>query len=114
MLKNKDEGVKREKLGGSGKGAAMWFPVEIPDNDGAFVMNARIELEPGASVGYHTHSDNEEVYFIMSGEGTYCEDGESHKVKAGDVMLCREGHSHGIENTGTATLVMGAAIAKRG
>ena len=29
-------------------------------------------------------------------------------------MLCRKGHSHGLENTGAATLVMGAAIAKRG
>ena len=50
----------------------------------------------------------------MSGEGTYCEDGEKHAVKAGDIMLCRKGHSHGLENTGAATLVMGAAIAKRG
>ena len=67
MLKNKDEGVKAEKLGGSGKGCAMRFPVEIPDNDGAFTMTTRIELEPGASIGYHLHGDNEEVYFIMSG-----------------------------------------------
>ena len=80
MLKNKDEGVKAEKLGGSGKGCAMRFPVEIPDNDGAFTMTTRIELEPGASIGYHLHGDNEEVYFIMSGEGTYCEDGEKHAV----------------------------------
>lgn len=114
MLKNKDEGVKAEKLGGSGKGCAMRFPVEIPDDGGAFTMTTRIELEPGASIGYHLHGDNEEVYFIMSGVGTYCEDGEKHAVKAGDIMLCRKGHSHGLENTGAETLVMGAAIAKRG
>ena len=114
MLKNRDEGIKAEKLGGSGKGCAMRFPIDIPDNNGAFVMTTRLELEPGASIGYHLHGDNEEVYFIMSGEGLYCEDGESRKVKAGDIMLCRKGCSHGIENTGADTLVMGAAIAKRG
>ncbi len=114
MLKNKDEGIKSEKLGGSGKGKAMRYPVDIPDGDGAFTMTARIELEPGASIGYHTHSENEEVYFIMSGEGTYCEDGEKITVKPGDIMLCRKGHSHGIENSGAAVLVMGAAIARRG
>ncbi len=48
----------------------------------------------------------------MSGEGTYFEDNDKITVHAGDIMLCREGHSHGIENTGTATLKIGAAIAK--
>ncbi len=113
MLKNKDEGTRVEKLGGSGKGAGMRFPIDIPDGDGAFVMTTRLDLEPGASIGYHLHGDNEEVYFIMSGEGLYCEDNENFKVKAGDIMLCRKGHSHGIENTGAETLVIGAAIAKR-
>lgn len=114
MLKNQDNGIKREKLGGTGKGVIMGYPVNIPDNDGAFVMTTRLDMEPGASIGYHTHSDNEEVYFIMSGEGTYTEDGESITVKAGDIMLCRKGHSHGLENTSSETLVIGAAIAKRG
>lgn len=77
-------------------------------------MTTRLELEPGASVGYHLHADNEEVYFIMSGEGLYTEENETQYVKAGDIMLCRMGRSHGIENSGKDTLVVGAAIAKRG
>lgn len=113
ILKNSDKGVVREKLGGSGKGKALGFPVEIPAGDGAFIMTTRLELEPGASIGYHPHTSDEEVYFIMSGEGLYCEEGESLAVKAGDIMLCRKGRSHGIENTGSGTLVIGAAIAKR-
>ena len=108
MLKNRDEGIKAEKLGGSGKGCAMRFPIDIPDNDGAFVMTTRLELEPGASIGYHLHGDNEEVYFIMSGEGLYCEDGESRRVKAGDIMLYRSGYArHGSRDSE-------ARIARRG
>ena len=76
-------------------------------------MTTRLELEPGASIGYHTHSANEEVYVIMAGEGRYCEDEKYMDVKGGDILLCREGHSHGIENSGKGTLIIGAAIAKR-
>ncbi|MCD8164181.1 MAG: cupin domain-containing protein [Synergistaceae bacterium] len=50
----------------------------------------------------------------MSGEGLYTEENETQHVKAGDIMLCRMGRSHGIENSGKETLVVGAAIAKRG
>ena len=114
MLKNSDEGTLKEKLGGSGKGKAVGFYVPVPDQDGAFTMVTRLELEPGASVGYHTHSDNEEVYAVLCGEGVYTEDGEKIPVKPGDVMLCRKGHSHAIENTGKETLKFFAAIAKRG
>ncbi|MCD7953800.1 MAG: cupin domain-containing protein [Synergistaceae bacterium] len=101
-------------MGGSGKGHALAFPVAIHDQNGAFTMTTRLELEPGASVGYHLHADNEEVYFIMSGEWLYTEENETQHVKAGDIMLCRMGRSHGIENSGKETLVVGAAIAKRG
>ncbi len=113
ILKNQNEGVKREKLGGSGKGKALSFPVNIPDMDGAFTMVTRLEREPGAIVGFHEHTDNEEVYFIMSGCGVYTEGNDSLPVSAGDIMLCRKGCSHGIENSGKEILVIGAAIAKR-
>lgn len=113
ILKNQDKGINREKLGGSGKGHALGYPINIPDQNGAFIMTTRLDLEPGTSVSYHTHVDNEEVYFVMKGNGTYTEENETIPVKAGDIMLCRMGHSHGIENTGTETMILGAAIAKR-
>lgn len=113
ILKNQEEGIQREKLGGTGKGRALAFPITIPDTNGAFIMTTRLELEPGASIGYHKHEDNEEVYFIMAGSGLYCEENETRTVKAGDVLLCRRGRSHGLENTEEETLKIGAAIAKR-
>ncbi|MDO4987919.1 MAG: cupin domain-containing protein [Synergistes sp.] len=113
MLTNSSEGVLREKLGGAGKGHAMGFGVAIPDTNGAFTMATRLELAPGATISYHKHATNEEVYFIMSGEGLYTEDGETVTVKAGDIMLCRKGHSHSLDNTSNIPLVVCAAIATR-
>ena len=112
VLKNSFEAIRREKLGGCGIGAADTFPVPIPDEHGAFLMSTRLELDPGASVGYHKHAGTEEVYFIMSGKGLYTEDGQECQALPGDVFLCREGCSHGILNTGVEKLVLGAAIAK--
>lgn len=113
MLKNSDVPERKEKLGG-GEGKADKYSVQIPDSDGAFTMATRIELEKGSSIGYHIHSDNEEVYTIISGTGIYNEDGKEVKTSAGDVFLCRRGHSHSLKNTGEGKLVIGAAIAKRG
>lgn len=113
-LKNSDSPQRKEKFGGTGHGWGNAYYVPIPDNNGAFTMSARIELDPGSSIGYHQHADNEEVYFILGGEGLYSEEGEELRVRAGDVLLCRMGRSHGILNTGPGPLVVGAAIARRG
>lgn len=113
-LKNASEPQRKEKLGGTGEGWANAFYVPIPlDGQGAFTMSARIELEPGASIGYHQHADNEEVYFILGGNGIYTEEGDELNVSFGDVLLCRMGRSHGIRNTGSVPLIVGAAIARR-
>ena len=113
-LKIAEKGEKKEKLGGSGLGAAYKFAAPIPDMDGAFTMVARLELEPGASIGYHKHAENEEVYVIISGEGVYCEENKEEPAKAGDIFLCRKGNSHSLKNTGAGKRVLGASIAKRG
>lgn len=113
ILKNTNTPLRKEKFGGTGKGGGNAFYLPIPDG-GVFKMSARIELDPGASIGYHKHADDEEVYFIMTGEGIYTEEGEELKVGPGDVLLCRMGNSHGIENNGEGLLILGAAIAWRG
>lgn len=112
ILKNSSAAIRRDKLGGCGIGSGDTFPVALPDTHGAFIMSARLELDPGSSVGYHRHEGTEEVYFIMSGRGLYTEEGEESPALPGDVFLCREGRSHGILNTGMEKLVLGAAIAK--
>ena len=67
-------------------------------------------LKPGASVGYHVHTGETEMYYVLSGEGEYDDNGVIVPVKAGDVTFCKNGEGHGITNTGDVDLVFNAMI----
>ena len=55
-------------------------------------------MAPGVSIGVHSHSKDEEYYYILSGSGTMTLDGQRIKVQAGDVTAVYRGGSHGLEN----------------
>ena len=76
-----------------------------------FQMVSQIELDPGSSIGSHLHGENEEIYWILSGEGVYNEDGTDIPACPGDVFIAFQGHNHGLKNTGPGPLVMIAVIA---
>ncbi len=61
-------------------------------------------LPPGASIGIHTHGDNEELYLVLEGKGVMHLDGEEFCVGAGSVVLNRPGGTHGLRNNGDAPL----------
>ena len=50
---------------------------------GAGTVCARMVLQPGCEVGEHTHHGNYEVYYFLSGHGTYRSNGETTTVDAG-------------------------------
>jgi quercetin dioxygenase-like cupin family protein len=62
------------------------------------------ELDPGASIGYHEHGENEEVYAVLEGRGRATVNGTAREVSAGDVVLNKPGWSHGLENTSSLPL----------
>ena len=71
-------------------------------------------LQPGDSIGFHQHKNNEDTYIIVSGTGTFMNaDGQSYPVKAGDVTIARKGQSHGLANTGKEPLVFIDVIAEQ-
>jgi len=73
-----------------------------------------LRLMPGDSIGYHPHVTNEDVYVIVSGEGSFKDkDGKDKPVKAGDITIVRKGESHGIANTGKEPLVILDVIAEQ-
>ncbi|TXK83806.1 cupin domain-containing protein [Paenibacillus sp. N3.4] len=57
-----------------------------------------IEIPPGASIGYHKHKDDEEMYILLAGRGLMTVDGETKEVKAGDTILNKPFGSHGLQN----------------
>lgn len=101
--------IKHAPRGGKGDIAFehLLTPVEMGKSSS---LTARLTLPVGAAVGYHMHSGDGELYYILSGEGLYVEDGKSQTVRSGDSLFCRDGSSHSLENTGTTELVMIAVV----
>lgn len=61
-------------------------------------------LDPGAAVGWHVHHGDGEIYYILKGEGDYCDNGTMVKVHAGDVTSVSDGEGHSLLNTGSEPL----------
>ncbi|MDR3264914.1 MAG: cupin domain-containing protein [Synergistaceae bacterium] len=101
--------------GGDGSMECLFaFQMGKAPEGSAFQVLARQTLMPGSSVGYHQHPENEELYVILSGKGTFHDEGNISKpVGPGDMTLTLKGQSHGLANTGTEPLVFLAAIAQK-
>ena len=67
-------------------------------------------LEPGASIGMHTHDTSSETIFVVGGHGTVVYDGTSTDIAAGQCHYCPKGHSHSLVNTGDEDLVFHAVV----
>lgn len=69
-----------------------------------FVLRKRV-LHKGAGIGLHPqHKD--EVYYIVSGQGSYVLDGKQYDVGAGDALLTRTGSLHALQQVGEDDLVL--------
>ena len=71
-----------------------------------------LTLIPGASIGYHVHENESELFYFIEGNGRVQDDERFFDVSAGDSMATFNGHGHGVENTGDNNLVILAAIVK--
>ena len=106
----KGENVK-DLAGGSGDAvmSKLFQGDDLPAKAG---LMAVIDLMPGSEVGYHQHVGDNELYWIIEGEGEYTENGETTLVKGGMATLVHEGGWHGLKNTGSEPLKMFAVIIK--
>ena len=97
---------------------AMMGDVRLEKLIGADIMGdklglyARVVIPPHASVEYHKHEGDGEVYYFLTGEGEYNDNGTVRTVKPGDVTWTPDGSSHGIANNGNAELTFMALIIK--
>ena len=63
-----------------------------------------LELEPGSSIGPHSHIDDFEIYFILDGEGVVDEGNGPVPVSCGDTIYTADGQAHSIACAGSQTL----------
>ena len=61
-------------------------------------------LAPGRSIGEHTHTNDNEIFYFLSGSGTYNDNGNIVRVQAGDTVICNDGEMHGLVNDGDVPL----------
>ncbi len=72
-------------------------------------LGAQYIVVPPGKTGYpfHSHRNNDELFIILEGEGTYRFGAEAHPVKAGDVCSATAGDAstaHQLTNTGSGDL----------
>lgn len=75
-------------------------------------MISRITLQPGCSIGFHTHENEEETFYIISGTAEADDNGTIAILNPGDSILTGNGSGHSIKNCGCDDLVMLAMIVK--
>ena len=67
-------------------------------------------LEPGASIGMHTHETNSETLYVLQGSGRVLYDDGEESLSAGQCHYCPKGHRHSLINSGTEPLEFFAVI----
>ena len=100
--------IKEKMRGGEGS-ASIIHRVDC-ENEKNIRMLAEITLQPGCSIGSHSHGAETEYFIILSGNGTVNDNGTEVPVQTGDAIITGNGASHGISNTGAVPLVFHAVI----
>jgi quercetin dioxygenase-like cupin family protein len=87
-------------------GGALSKALVGPDNAGSALIDFRISrYAPAAYVGEHVHKVQEQVYYVLEGEGVLTLDAASHLMRPHDYVYVPPGIRHSFTNTGTAGLV---------
>jgi quercetin dioxygenase-like cupin family protein len=94
--------AKANIRGGIGSGAGV--DLLKPGDMAGILSMGRITLEPGASIGEHTHPDTEDLYLILEGQGVGLLNGERFPLGPGDLFVVKAGGSHGLLNDTKAPL----------
>ena len=101
--------VRERMRGGTGTVEILHVlrPAELKGKTRLF---ARLALQPGSSIGYHVHDGEEEIFYILSGEGAVTDGDAVTAVGPGDAIVTGGGAGHAIECTGPGPLQLVAAI----
>ena len=87
-------------------GGALSKALVGPDNSGSTQIDFRISrYAPSAYVQEHVHKVQEQIYYVIEGEGVLTLDEERHLMRPHDYVYVPPGVRHSFTNTGTAGLV---------
>jgi quercetin dioxygenase-like cupin family protein len=69
------------------------------------------EVDPGSSSNRHSHAENEEVFYVISGRGFVEVEHERQAVGPGSVVVVPPGAEHRLVNPGHQTLQVLCSVA---
>jgi mannose-6-phosphate isomerase-like protein (cupin superfamily) len=75
------------------------------------IMKAK--LEPGASIGLHTHDTSSEIIYVLSGKGKAVCNGYVERLEADDCHYCPKEETHTLINDGDEDLIFFAVVAQQ-
>jgi mannose-6-phosphate isomerase-like protein (cupin superfamily) len=100
-----EKNIAKEQPGPhDGGGTTIAYPFFEGTQDFKMAFRKRT-LKPGSSIGYHLQKEDE-VYYILDGNGEMQMNGENFPVAAGDAILTRPGSSHGLKPSGDKELTL--------
>jgi mannose-6-phosphate isomerase-like protein (cupin superfamily) len=67
-------------------------------------------IDPGYSSNEHSHADQEEIFYCVSGSGRIKVDGEEARVEAGDLVYVPPGGKHQLINDGKVVFKVLAVV----
>ena len=112
MLISFDEIAERENP--HFKGGEKSFFARMFADENVKIMKGR--LEPGASIGLHTHEGNSEIVYVLGGTGKMLykaepfRDAVSEPLSEGSCTYCPMGHAHSLINDGDEDLTFLAVV----
>lgn len=67
-------------------------------------------LEPGASIGLHTHETSSEIIYILSGSGKVLYNDTTELLAPGECHYCPKGQAHSLINDSSDTDLLFFAV----
>ena len=104
--------TRREARNGTGT-LTLVHLAEPEEMMGRGRMFAKAVLQPGDSIGLHTHQGEAEWFYILSGTARILDNGRELLLEEGDTLCTPDGGSHRVEAAGGRPLEYIALILKK-
>jgi mannose-6-phosphate isomerase-like protein (cupin superfamily) len=63
-------------------------------------------LEPGQEQKLHAHEDEDKIYFVLAGRGSFVVGDETRELAQGQIVMAPAGAPHGVKNSGDQRLTL--------
>ena len=112
MIRKKADQQTEHKCIREGKGLTEMRKIlnDVDEMFGKGRLFNHMILQPGNSIGEHTHTGDNEIFYFLSGVGEYNDNGDIVEVHPGDTAVCKDGEHHALVNTGKEPLEFIALI----